>query len=55
MGALEAQINADAEKGAPRDPIRETALRDVEELRDNLTQGTEHFSSLLLRHDLYQK
>ncbi len=43
VGALEAQINADAEKGSPRDPIRETALRDVEELRDNLTQGTEHF------------
>jgi type IV secretory pathway VirB4 component len=34
---------ADHEKGAPRDPLRETALRDVEELRDNLTQGTEHF------------
>ncbi len=43
VGALEAQINADAEKGAPRDPLRETALRDAEELRDNLTQGTEHF------------
>ena len=43
VGALEAQINADAEKGAPRDPLRETALRDIEELRDNLTQGTEHF------------
>ncbi len=43
VGALEAQINADAEKGAPRDPIRETALRDIEQLRDNLTQGTEHF------------
>ncbi len=43
VGALEAQINADAEKGAPRDPVRETALRDVEQLRDNLTQGIEHF------------
>lgn len=43
VGALEAQINADAEKGAPRDPIRETALRDIEQLRDNLTQGVEHF------------
>lgn len=42
-GALEAQLNADHEKGAPRDPLRETALRDIEELRDNLTQGTEHF------------
>jgi type IV secretory pathway VirB4 component len=43
VGALEAQINADADKGAPRDPLRETALRDVEQLRDNLTQGVEHF------------
>jgi type IV secretory pathway VirB4 component len=43
VGALEAQISADNDKGAPRDPIRETALRDIEQLRDNLTQGTEHF------------
>ncbi len=43
VGALEAQLNADSEKGAPRDPVRETALRDIEELRDNLTQGVEHF------------
>ncbi|MEK7189448.1 MAG: conjugal transfer protein TraC, partial [Patescibacteria group bacterium] len=43
VGALEAQISSDAEKGAPRDPIRETALRDIEQLRDVLTQGVEHF------------
>ncbi len=43
VGAIEAQISADAEKGAPRDPIRETALRDIEQLRDDLTQGVEHF------------
>ena len=30
VGVLEAQISADADKGNPRDPIRETALRDVE-------------------------
>jgi type IV secretory pathway VirB4 component len=42
-GALEAQINSDHDKGAPRDPLRETALRDVEKLRDDLTQGIEHF------------
>ena len=34
VGALQAQISSDAEKGAPRDPIRETALRDIEKLRD---------------------
>ncbi|MFA6322517.1 MAG: DUF87 domain-containing protein [Candidatus Buchananbacteria bacterium] len=43
VGALEAQIISDREKGAPRDPIRETALRDIEKLRDDLTQGVEHF------------
>ncbi len=43
VGALEAQISQDAEKGAPRDPIRETALRDIEQLRNDLTQGVEHF------------
>ncbi len=43
VGALEAQIISDREKGAPRDPIRETALRDIEKLRDDLTQGIEHF------------
>jgi len=43
VGNLEAQLMADAEKGAPRDPLRETALRDIEKLRDELTQGTERF------------
>ncbi len=43
VGALEAQLMADREKGAPRDPLRETALQDIERLRDDLTQGTEHF------------
>ncbi len=43
VGNLGAQIIADAEKGAARDPIRETALRDIERLRDQLTQGTEKF------------
>ncbi len=55
VGALEAQINADAEKGSPRDPIRETALRDVEELRDNLTQGTEHFFQFAFYVTVYTK
>lgn len=53
VGQLEAQILADAEKGAPRDPIRETALRDIEQLRDNLTQGTEKFFQVALYVTLY--
>ena len=43
VGILEAQISSDAESSKPRDPISETALRDVEQLRDDLTQGIEHF------------
>jgi len=53
VGALEAQIVADAEKGAARDPLRETALRDIEYLRDALTQGTEKFFQFSLYVTLY--
>lgn len=53
VGTLEAQILSDAEKGAPRDPIQETALRDIEELRDSLSQGTEHFFQFALYVTVY--
>ncbi len=53
VGNLEAQIIADAEKGAARDPIRETALRDIEYLRDALTQGIEKFFQFALYITLY--
>ncbi|MBU1164254.1 ATP-binding protein [Patescibacteria group bacterium] len=53
VGNLEAQIISDREKGAPRDPIRETALRDIERLRDELTQGTEHFFQFGLYVTIY--
>lgn len=43
VGTLEAEIIAEHEKGAPRNPMNETALRDIERLRDDLTQGTEKF------------
>jgi type IV secretory pathway VirB4 component len=52
-GNLEAQIASDAEKGAARDPLRETALRDIEYLRDALTQGTEKFFQFCLYVTLY--
>ncbi len=52
-GNLEAEIIAGQEKGAPRDPIKETALRDVEKLRDDLTQGIEHFFQVALYITLY--
>lgn len=53
VGALEAQLSADIQKGAPRDPMRETALRDIEKLRDDLTQGTEKFFQFALYVTLY--
>src|SRR3989344_7543405 len=53
VGAMEAQIVANSEKGAPRDPILETALRDIEKLRDDLTQGTEKFFQFALYVTLY--
>lgn len=53
VGVLEAQILSDAEKGAARDPIRETALKDIEYLRDALTQGTEKFFQFSLYVSLY--
>ncbi|HNU81671.1 MAG TPA: ATP-binding protein [bacterium] len=53
VGVLEAQIISDAEKGAARDPLRETALRDIEYLRDALTQGTEKFFQFSLYVTLY--
>jgi len=55
VGALQAQLQSDAEKGAPRDPIRETALRDIEGLRDSLTQGTEHFFQFAFYVTIYSK
>ena len=53
VGALEAQIVSDAEKGAARDPLRETALRDIEALRDSLTQGIEKFFQFSLYITIY--
>ncbi len=53
VGALEAQIISNSEKGAPRDPILETALRDIEKLRDDLTQGIEKFFQFALYVTIY--
>lgn len=53
VGALEADLSADREKGAPRDPVKETALRDIEDLRDKLTQGLEKFYQYALYVTVY--
>lgn len=55
VGILEAQISSDSSTGKPRDPIQETALRDVEQLRDDLTQGIEHFFQFAFYVTLYAK
>lgn len=55
VGVLEAGIAIDHEKGKPRDPIKETALRDIEGLRDALTQGTEHFFQFAFYLTIYAK
>ncbi len=55
VGIFEATIIADADKGAPRDPIAETALRDIEGLRDALTQGIEHFFQFSFYVSIYAK
>ena len=53
VGSIEAQLSADAEKGSARDPMRETALQDIEKLRDELTQGTEKFFKYSLYLTIY--
>jgi len=55
VGYLEAGLAMDAEKGKPRDPLRETALRDIESLRDALTQGVEHFFQFAFYLTIYAK
>jgi len=53
VGSLEAQIVENSEKGAARDPLIETALQDVEALRDALTQGIEKFFQFALYITIY--
>ncbi len=55
VGELEAQFVAEAEKGAPRDPLREEALRNIERLRDDITQGIEHFFQYGVYITIYAK
>ncbi|MCX6745709.1 MAG: ATP-binding protein [Candidatus Parcubacteria bacterium] len=53
VGNMEAQLMSDIDKGAPRDPILETAIHDIEKLRDDLTQGTERFFQFALYATIY--
>lgn len=40
---VESQLRINQEKGMSRDPVLETAIQDIEQLRDALQQGTEKF------------
>ncbi len=50
---VQSQIHIEEEGGKIRDPILETALQDIEELRDKLQQGTEKFFRFGLYMTLY--
>ncbi|MFA5872049.1 MAG: ATP-binding protein [Parcubacteria group bacterium] len=50
---VESQIHMEAEAGKVRDPVLETSLQDIEELRDRLQQGTEKFFKFGLYITLY--
>ncbi len=50
---IESQISLEQEKGKVRNPILETARKDIEALRDKLIQGTEKFFKLSLYITVY--
>ncbi len=54
VGQIQSTIAGKQEKGDVRDPMLETALNDVEELRDRLIQGTERFFHFALYITLYE-
>lgn len=53
VGEIGSQISINQEKGQVRDPMLETAYKDVEGLRDNLMQGTEKYFRFALYFTIY--
>ncbi len=53
VGRIESDITMGQEKGNVRDPMLETALSDVEGLRDKLQQGTERYFRFSLYFTVY--
>lgn len=53
IGEIGSQITIEQEKGLARNPLLETAYHDVEELRDQLQQGVEHFFRFGLYFTIY--
>ena len=54
LARLQAQAMEEASKGKVRDPILETAMGDIEMLRDKLQQGTDKFFELGIYITLYE-
>jgi type IV secretory pathway VirB4 component len=55
LGRLEAQIMEESSQGKVRDPQLETAVQDIEVLRDKLQQGTDKFFDLGVYITFYEK
>ncbi len=53
LGRLEAQAMEEQAAGKVRDPVLETAINDIEALRDKLQQGTDRFFELGLYVTIY--
>ncbi len=53
VGQLESGMRMSQEKGNVRDPMMETALQDVEGLRDKLQQGTERYFRFSIYFTVY--
>jgi len=53
VGRVEADIAMNMDKGNVRDPMMETALGDIETLRDKLQQGTERYFRFSLYFTVY--
>lgn len=54
LARLESQMMEETSKGKVRDPVLETAIADIEGLRDRLQQGTEKFFELGVYLTLYE-
>ncbi|MDP2648128.1 MAG: ATP-binding protein [Candidatus Yanofskybacteria bacterium] len=54
LARLQAQVIEESSKGKVRNPVLETAISDIEDLRDRLQQGTEKFFELGVYITLYE-
>ena len=53
VGEIGSQMSMSREKGQVRDPMLETAYKDVESLRDSLIQGTERYFRIAIYFTVY--